>query len=151
MGLKHILQVECPALCEQFHALPWAAHPLIQSTLLYAALHVVEGEVSVRRETIPSGDGGTLALDWMEREGAPPSGNGAPILLHFPGLSNCMPTIGFGAMVVGAMQEHCLHYNLPARAASVIYPGFAGHTLDSHKLPGLAQKCCKPAPRKERA
>lgn len=160
-NLNDILMMECPALYEKFHPLQWASHPIIQSTFFYSILHVIEEELSsgcgsysksekntqehmnntnvhIKRDIILVKGGGSLALDWISRENISNSNGSQPILLNFPGIGMCEPTIGFGAMVIGAMQEHCILRNLSARTASVVYPGFTGHTLDSHKLPGSA-------------
>lgn len=154
-NIHDILMVECPSLYQQFRPLEWAKHPFIQSTLLYCAHHVIEdnyndtndcfscdrllnSKVYVQRDIIHTNSGGSLALDWVTREAIHNSDEAKHVLLHFPGLGSCEPTIGFGAMVVSAMQEHCLQRNISTRVGCVVYPGFAGHTLNSHKLPGSA-------------
>lgn len=142
-SLAILLRRKCPALRSKFRSLSWVSNPLIQSTLLHNALHLVRGgpddeypienPFTTRREVVYASDGSTLAIEWFDRHGVVVDDD-APIMLHFPGLGQCRPTIGFGAMIVGAMQEHRQN----ARAVSVIYPGFAGHIIDSHKLPGSA-------------
>lgn len=152
----------------------WAAHPFVQTVVLYAKLHkIVETpspspavspvrrllnspvapkspppsetpqlfespqlplpppRIVATRQLVPCADGGTIALDWLSLEGATPRA-GAPVLIGFPGLGNCSSHHGFLPMLIGALIEA----GDVSAAAVVVYPGFAGHALDSYKLPG---------------
>lgn len=121
----------------------FAAHPWLQSTILPWLLHRVESTPrAVHRDAIvvrPSSGGGSIALDWYASPaGACAAEADAPIVLLFPGLGACASNAGFGAVLLDAIRGDWARRGRGMRTAGVIYPGCAGHALDSHKLPGSA-------------
>lgn len=135
----------------------WAAHPLVQTTVLYSKLHRIPtsapragkagapdkttaSTITATRETLSCPDGGTIAVDWLALSGvrAPPSRPDAPVIVAFQGVGACASHIGFAPMLLGALLERGHAEGCAPRVCSVVYPGFNGLPLSSHKLPGTA-------------
>lgn len=136
--LTDTLMKKCPAVIEPFKPISWAPHSLMQSTMMYRALHDINinDSMCIRRELIASKTLDTMALDWIERTDIPPQ-KSSPIVINFSGVSNCATTSGFGPMITSSIQDYFAESkHTSVRTVNVIYPGFNGHVIDSNKVPG---------------
>jgi predicted alpha/beta-fold hydrolase len=151
--LHELVARECPSCATEF-CRPrdlWAGNPFVQSILLYSKLHKLRDHPSApdatpalrhltTRDLVACPDGGTVAIDWVSLEGCSPqpSDDGAtpPVVIAFPGVGNCDPRSGFASMLLGALLERGRAAGQTPFVGSIVYPGFNGLALDSHKLPG---------------
>lgn len=168
--LHELIARECPSLSSRYAPTRWASSAIIQTTVLYAALHRINSTTAtadgdtesmrrrkrasrlaaqtavptlhVERELFRAPDGGTVGVDWLtivvRGVELPPASDDAPIVVGFPGVGNCDARTGFMPMIAGALLEDFAARGRHGRAALVVYPGFNGLPLDSHKLPGSA-------------
>lgn len=139
----------------------WAAHPVVQTTLLYSKLHKIRSQprakaalpgsaddssmpattaaIIATREMLSCPDGGSIAIDWLALTShVAPRCADAPVIIAFPGVGACESHSGFAPMLLGALLEHGDAAGCAPFVGSVVYPGFNGLHLDSHKLPGTA-------------
>lgn len=142
-SLCTVLLTACPhANAHRFTPLRFGAHPWLQSTILPKWLNRVEPGVVIsyrQRIVVDAASGGSLALEWLVSPNSiVDSLAHTPIVVMFPGLGACSSTDGFGATLMAAIVEDFASRATPVRVAGVVYPGFAGHALDSHRIPGSA-------------